>query len=69
MNLKEELADYFSRKRYTTLEKARGTIGELSDYRDADQLLTVIDKYCWLKDDGQLTDGLEVKVVKRVIEK
>ncbi len=39
---REKVADYFSRKRYVTLERARGTIGEMSDYNDADQLHKIL---------------------------
>ncbi len=42
--LREKIADWFSRQRYTALEKAEGTIGEFLDYNNADQIIALVEK-------------------------
>jgi len=40
--LREKIANIFSMIRYTTIERAGGTIGASCDYNNADQILTLI---------------------------
>jgi len=56
MELREQVADYFSRMRYTTLEEARGTIGEAGDYRHADQILDLIKQAGYVKKIGEIRE-------------